>query len=77
MGGSRFSRSLPGQSARPMELSVEVGQVVCPANGIIDIERCFTCGAYRGIQDGPDERLVCAPSNGARLAYVPFSFVPR
>ena len=77
MGGSRFSRSWPGRRARPLELAVEVGQVVCPANGITDIERCFTCGSYRGMQDGASERLVCAPSSGARLAYVPFGFVPR
>lgn len=41
-------------------LEVEAGQVMCPRRGPIDLEQCFACSAYRGFQEGPIERLVCA-----------------
>ena len=77
MGGNRLTRALRTRSGRSMELSVEVGQVVCPRRGVADIEDCFTCSAYRGLHDGRSERLVCAPPSGVELAYVPFGVVPR
>ncbi|HLO35670.1 MAG TPA: hypothetical protein VK194_06295 [Candidatus Deferrimicrobium sp.] len=77
MGGNRLTRSLRRGIGNSMELTVEVGQVVCPARGPVDIEACFTCSAYRGLHDGRSERLVCAPRSRAELAYVPFGYVPR
>ncbi|HEX2754956.1 MAG TPA: hypothetical protein VHM48_05805 [Candidatus Limnocylindrales bacterium] len=77
MGGNRFTRSPRPRTEHLIALTVEVGQVVCPARGITDIEHCFTCSAYRGLQDGPAERLVCAPVTRSELAYVPLGFVPR
>jgi len=77
MGRNIISRTLRARTARQIELTVEVGQVVCPARGPVDIELCFTCGSYRGLQDGPSERLVCAPASSTGLAFTPFGFVPR
>lgn len=41
-------------------LAVEGGQVVCPFRGVTDIERCWTCLAYRGLSTGQIEGVVCA-----------------
>jgi len=41
-------------------LTVEAGQVVCPRQGIIDIEQCWVCPAYRGGAPGVVDGLVCA-----------------
>jgi hypothetical protein len=76
MGRNWIART-PRAQTRDLELGVEAGQVVCPRSGIVDIERCFACGAYRGMrQDGP-ERLICAPTTSRERSYVPFSVVPR
>lgn len=40
-------------------LAVEGGQVVCPRRGIIDLEVCWTCPAYRGLTTGSTEGLIC------------------
>ena len=65
--------------ARQLELAVEVGQVVCPTRGAVDIELCFTCSSYRGFQGGRSERLVCAPAPAllGELVPIPFGLVPR
>ena len=46
---------------RPHErtLAIEAGQVVCPRRGIVDIEDCWTCSAYRGLSSGRIEGLIC------------------
>jgi hypothetical protein len=77
MGRNILARSLRAGSARQMELSVEAGQVVCPARGVVDIETCFACRSYQGLHDGRSERLVCTPRASSELAIVPFGFVPR
>jgi hypothetical protein len=41
-------------------LAIEAGQVVCPRRGIVDIERCWACPAYRGGAPGIADGLVCA-----------------
>jgi sulfur relay (sulfurtransferase) complex TusBCD TusD component (DsrE family) len=40
-------------------LSVDEGQVMCPRRGIVDIEVCWMCSAYRGMSGGSAEGLVC------------------
>lgn len=40
-------------------LAVEAGQVVCPNRGVVDIEDCWICPAYRGLSTGPIEGLLC------------------
>lgn len=45
---------------REQVLAVEVGQIVCPRRGIVDLELCFVCSRFRGFQEGSPEGLVCA-----------------
>ena len=73
----RFTRPGRQQSGRFGALTVEGGRVVCPARGNLDIEQCFFCSSYRGMVDGPSERLLCEPASGTELAYLPFGAVPR
>jgi len=44
---------------RGRALAVESGQVVCPRRGIVDIETCWECPAYRGLTTGPYEGVIC------------------
>ena len=48
-------------------LSIEAGQVVCPNRGVMDVEDCWVCPAYRGLSTGPTEGLVCSPDRTASL----------
>lgn len=77
MSTNRFLRGLFPRSTRPMALTVEAGQVVCPARGVTDIEQCFACTAFRGSQTGDSDTIVCVPAVTPALAYVPAGFVPR
>ena len=40
-------------------LAVEAGQVVCPRQGVVDMERCWVCPAYNGLSAGRIEGVVC------------------
>ena len=40
-------------------LTIEAGQVVCPRRGVVDLELCWMCPAYRGLSAGRVEGLVC------------------
>jgi len=40
-------------------LAVEGGQVVCPRQGVVDMERCWVCPAYDGLSTGRIEGVVC------------------
>ena len=44
---------------RERVLAVEGGQVVCPRRGIVDLELCWGCPAYRGLTTGPREGVIC------------------
>lgn len=44
---------------RERVLAVEGGQVVCPRRGIVDLEVCWSCPAYRGLTTGLREGLIC------------------
>jgi len=44
---------------RERVLAVEGGQVVCPRRGIVDLELCWSCPAYRGLTTGLREGVIC------------------
>jgi len=55
-------RTDKGHRMRPPRarvLAVEGGQVVCPRRGIVDLETCWACPAYRGLTTGPREGVMC------------------
>jgi hypothetical protein len=59
-----LSRSVHDRGHDPstsMGRILEGGQVSCPIRGVVDVERCFMCEAFEGIQEGTPERLVCRP----------------
>ena len=45
--------------AQGRTLAIEAGQVVCHRRGIVDIEECWSCSAYRGLSSGRIEGLIC------------------
>ena len=47
--------------------AIEAGQVVCPNRGVMDVEDCWVCPAYRGLSTGPTEGLVCSPDRTVSL----------
>ena len=55
---SIFNRTRPRSHRRI--LTIEGGQVVCPRRGLVDIEECWFCPAYRGIVTGVTSGLACA-----------------
>jgi hypothetical protein len=44
---------------RERVLAIEEGQVVCPRRGIVDLELCWDCPAYRGLTTGRLEGVIC------------------
>ena len=56
MKSYKFHRTRP---PRERVLTVEEGQVVCPRRGIVDLEMCWTCPAYRGLTTGLREGVIC------------------
>ncbi len=53
-------------------LVVEAGQVVCPRQGLVDLERCWICPAYGGLSMGHIEGVVCrADPSDPRLSPTP------
>ena len=62
--------------------AIEAGQVVCPHRGVVDVEDCWICPAYRGLSSGPSEGLLCAPertilSNVGRMNSYPAWILKR
>ena len=53
-------------------LAVEEGQVVCPRQGMVDMERCWACPTYDGLSTGRIQGVVCK----ATLAEVTFDPLP-
>lgn len=51
----------PKRRVKEHVLAVEAGQTMCPRRGIVDIEDCWVCPAYRGMSRGSVEGLVCGP----------------
>jgi hypothetical protein len=40
-------------------LAVEDGEVVCPRQGIVDLELCWICSAYGGFSGGRVQGVIC------------------
>ena len=55
-------------------LAVDAGEVVCPRQGIVDMESCWICPAYDGLSAGRIEGVVCT-ANLADLPFVPHAAV--
>ncbi len=53
----------PHQSAGERLLAVEHGQVMCPRRGLVDLEACWACPAYRGLSTTRVEGVLCAPGS--------------
>ena len=47
--------------------AIEAGQVVCPNRGVVDVEECWACPAYRGLSTGRTEGLICSPDRTVSL----------
>jgi hypothetical protein len=45
--------------SRERVLAVEAGQVVCPRQGVVDLESCWMCPAYGGLTTGAREGVIC------------------
>jgi hypothetical protein len=43
-------------------LRVEAGEVVCPRQGVADIEDCWVCPSYRGLSEGRSAWVICGLS---------------
>ncbi len=57
---SMFRTYRPPRRINERILAVEAGQVMCPRRGIVDIEDCWVCPAYRGLTGGQVEGLACS-----------------
>ena len=57
---SIFRTHRPPRRISERILAVEAGQVMCPRRGIVDIEDCWMCPAYRGLTGGQIEGLACS-----------------
>jgi hypothetical protein len=57
---SIFRSHRPPRRMNERILTVEEGQVMCPRRGVVDIEDCWVCPAYRGLTGGQSEGLACS-----------------
>jgi hypothetical protein len=57
---SIFRTIRPRRRMNERILAVEAGEVMCPRRGIVDIEDCWVCPAYRGLTGGQVEGLACS-----------------
>ncbi len=58
-----FGRRRGATPGRGLGLEIEAGQVMCPQRGVADVERCFTCGRFAGV-DSTGRLLACGPAVG-------------
>ncbi len=47
------------EPSRYRTLAVEDGEVVCPRQGIVDLELCWICPAYSGLSGGWVQGVIC------------------
>jgi hypothetical protein len=45
--------------SRVRTLAVEDGEVMCPRQGVVDLELCWICPAYGGLSSGRLHGVVC------------------
>ena len=45
--------------SRHRTLAVEDGEVVCPRQGVVDLELCWVCPAYGGLSEGRVQGVIC------------------
>jgi hypothetical protein len=50
------------EHSRDRTLAVEDGEVVCPRQGIVDLELCWVCPAYGGLSEGRVQGIICTTS---------------
>jgi len=50
---------IPKERSQHRILEVQDGQVVCPRQGKVGMERCWVCPAYDGLSGGRLEGVVC------------------
>ena len=55
----KFNYSQRIRAPRERVLAVDAGQVVCPRRGIVDLDLCWVCPAYRGLSTGRREGVIC------------------
>jgi hypothetical protein len=60
MKTDRITRS----PSRDRVLAVEAGQLVCPRQGLVDLERCWMCSAYAGLSTTRLEGVICRADLG-------------
>jgi len=47
------------EQRRHRTLAVEDGEVVCPRQGVVDLELCWVCPAYGGLSGGRLQGVIC------------------
>jgi len=52
-------RRVVKEHSRDRILVVEDGEVVCPRQGVVDLELCWVCPAYGGLSGGRLQGVVC------------------
>jgi len=63
-------RHVMREASRYRTLAVEDGEVVCPRQGVVDLELCWVCPAYGGLSGGRLQGVVCT-MNPAELRIGP------
>ena len=58
------SHRISKERSRHRILEVDAGQVVCPRQGIVDVERCWVCPAYGGLSEGRLQGVLCTMNLG-------------
>jgi hypothetical protein len=52
-------RRVVKRPSRYRTLAVEDGEVVCPRQGVVDLELCWVCPAYGGLSGGWAQGVIC------------------
>jgi hypothetical protein len=52
-------RRVVKEHSRYRTLVVEEGEVICPRQGVVDLERCWVCPAYGGLSEGRVQGVIC------------------
>lgn len=52
-------RRVMKEPSRYRTLAVEDGEVVCPRQGVVDLELCWVCPAYGGLSGDRMQGVIC------------------